>query len=131
MATTIQTDLLLPRDPTTALMASTKQYVDARNNVAVTSVSANYTLVLTDNNKAIESTSATAITVTIPPNSSVAFAVGAVVEIAQIGAGQVTIAAGAGVTLRTSSSLTTRAQYSALSIRQRATDDWILSGDMT
>lgn len=30
MATTIQTDLLLPRDPTSTLMASTKQYVDGR-----------------------------------------------------------------------------------------------------
>ena len=90
-----------------------------------------YTLVLGDGDTVVEINKATGVTVTVPPNSSVAFPIGAVIEIFQYGAGQVTIAAGAGVTLRTPSSLTTRVQYSTLGLRQRATDEWVVSGDMT
>lgn len=90
-----------------------------------------YTLALADQGTVIEFTSASATTVTVPPNSSVAFPVGTVIEFVQYGAGQITIAPGAGVTLRNPSSLTTRAQYSTVSIRQRATDTWVVSGDLT
>jgi hypothetical protein len=53
------------------------------------------------------------------------------IEIDAIGAGQVSVVAGAGVTIRTPSSLSLRAQYSSLVLRNRATDDWIVAGDMT
>jgi len=42
---------------------------------------------------------ALAITVTVPPNSSVAFPIGTQIEVAQTGAGKVTFAQGAGVTI--------------------------------
>jgi hypothetical protein len=89
-----------------------------------------YTLVLTDANKAVECSNAAAITLTVPPNSSVAFPTGTVIEILQVGAGQVTLAAGIGVTLNTPSSLLARAQWSTLGLRKRATDSWIVTGDM-
>jgi hypothetical protein len=88
-------------------------------------------LVLADAGTLVEMNSASALTWTIPPNSSVAFPIGTIVESSQMGAGQVTITAGAGVTIRTASSLTTRAQYSTVSVRKRATDEWVLSGDLT
>lgn len=90
-----------------------------------------YTLVLADAGKAVDVTSASAVAVTVPPNSSVAFALGTVVEIAQLGAGQLTITAGAGVTLRSSGAkLKTTGQYSAASIRKIATNEWLVTGDL-
>ena len=90
-----------------------------------------YTLALTDAGLVVECTSASATTITVPVSTSVAFPVGTVIEILQYGAGQVTIAAASGVTLRNPSSLTTRAQYSSISLRMRATDEWVVSGDLT
>lgn len=89
-----------------------------------------YTLVLTDAGKVLETTNAASVTITIPPNSSVAFATGTWIDFYQYGAGQVTLAPGAGVTLRAADSkLKTRAQYSALTIVKRGTDEWVVFGD--
>lgn len=90
-----------------------------------------YTLVLTDAFLCVEMISASAVNVTIPPNSSVAFQVGTTVSFLQYGAGQVTLVPGVGVTLRTASSLTTRIQYSSIGIRQRAINEWVVTGDTT
>lgn len=98
--------------------------------VTINPQTADYTLVLTDANKAVELTKATAGTVTVPPNSSVTFPVGTVIEVVQTGAGQVSIVAGAGVTINNASSLSSRAQWSSLGLRKRATDTWLLTGDM-
>lgn len=92
---------------------------------------ASYTLTLADVAGVIEMNSLSALTVTIPPNSAVAFPVGAILEVIQYGVGQVTIVAGAGVIIRTPSSVTSRTQYAALSLRQRATNEWVLGGDMS
>lgn len=97
---------------------------------ALNAQTASYTLVLADKGKAVEVTSASATNVTVPPNSSVAYPIGTVIEVAQLGTGQVTLVAGAGVTLQTPSSLLTRAQFSSLSLRKRATDTWLVTGDM-
>ena len=99
--------------------------------VAANAQSTSYTLVLADKGKVVETTSATAVTVTVPPNASAAFPVGTLLELHQYAAGQISVAAGAGVTLRTPSSLTTRAQYSSLSLRKRGVDEWIVGGDLT
>lgn len=96
-----------------------------------TNATTTYTFVATDYGLMKESTSASATTFTVPPNSSVAFQIGTVISFRQYGAGQLTIAAGAGVTLRTPSSLTTRALYSSGALHKRATDEWVVSGDMT
>ena len=58
-----------------------------------------YTLVLADASKVVTATNGSAITVTVPPNSSVAFPIGTKVFISQGGAGSVTIAEGSGVTI--------------------------------
>lgn len=92
---------------------------------------ASYTLALGDENTLIDMNSASALNLTIPPNSSVPLDIGAVIEICQYGAGQVTVVAGGGVTIHTSSSFTTRAQYSTISMRQKTSNLWILSGDLT
>lgn len=101
----------------------------ASANVAVSAQTAAYTLVLADAGKAVEVTSATAVTVTVPTNASVAFPVGTVIEVAQTGTGQVTIA-GSGVTFQSPASLKSRTQFSTILLRKRATDTWIVGGDL-
>lgn len=87
-----------------------------------------YTLVLSDSGEMVEVNSASGVTVTVP---SGVFPVGAVVSLCQYGAGTVTVAAGSGMTLRTASSLATRAQYSEVSVRFRSTSEAVVSGDLT
>ena len=90
------------------------------------------TLALAENGNYIRCTSASATTVTVPPNSSVAFPVGAGVVIFQAGAGQVTIAAGSGVTLNSKdSNLNISAQYAAVTCKKVATDTWDVIGDLS
>lgn len=98
---------------------------------ASTQAGTSYTLALGDAGTAIEFTSASAITVTIPPNSTVAFSVGTVIELLQYGSGALAVAAGAGVTIRSANNLlSARTQYSSLSLRKRATNEWVLAGDL-
>jgi hypothetical protein len=99
--------------------------------VPVVAKTAAYTLGLTDAGSAVEVTSSSAVNVTVPSNASVAFPVGTVIEVAQLGTGMVTIVAASGVTLNSAGSLVaTRAQYSAVSLRKRATNTWLLAGDL-
>lgn len=99
--------------------------------VVSTQQAGNYTFALADVGTVVESTSATAVSFTVPPNASVACPIGALLEFFQFGAGQITIVAGAGVTIRTESGkVRTAAQYATGGLRQRATDDWVLSGDL-
>lgn len=96
-----------------------------------------YTFVLTDaNNVIVELNNASAITATIPLNSSVAFPIGSQIQLLQTGAGQVSVAVTAGVTLNTSPASGTnagklRAQWSFATLIKRATDTWVLVGDVT
>jgi hypothetical protein len=90
-----------------------------------------YTLVLTDQGKVIECNNGSAITLTVPTNASVAFPTGTVIEVYQQGAGQITVAAAGGVTLRAPGGAKTRVQYSTVSLRKRASDEWVLTGDST
>lgn len=94
-----------------------------------------YTTVLADNGKLVTLTNAAAIAVTIPPNSSVAYPVGAQINMAQLGAGQVTVSGGSGVTIvstgATAASPKARAQYSTLTAVQTSTDNWLVMGDIS
>jgi hypothetical protein len=94
-----------------------------------------YTTVLADNGKLTTLTNASAIAVTIPPNSSVAYPVGAQINMAQRGAGQVTVSGGSGVTIvstgATSTAPKARAQYSTLTAVQTSTDNWLVIGDIS
>jgi major tropism determinant Mtd-like protein len=90
-----------------------------------------YTFALADAGTVVEGVGATAQTFTIPPHSAVAFPVGTVIEVFQYGAGQIVLAPGAGVTLRSDGGkAATAAQYATVGLRQRAADEWVLSGDL-
>lgn len=103
---------------------------DSLSGVAGSIQTGSYTAALADRGTIIEFNSASAVTFTIPPHSSVPFDVGTLINIYQMGAGTVTISGGSGVIVRTASSLVMRAQYSIASVRQRATDEWVASGDL-
>jgi hypothetical protein len=104
---------------------------DARQNLTLNAqTGTTYTLVLTDNGRLVTLSNAAAITVTVPLNSSVAFATGAVVNIQQIGAGQVTVAGASGVTV-TGTGTKLRTQYSAAALVKTGTDSWTLIGDLS
>ena len=57
------------------------------------------TFVLADNGGAVSYSNASAITATVPPFSSVAYANGTVIQLLNLGAGVVTVTAGVGVTI--------------------------------
>ena len=91
-----------------------------------------YTLVLADLNRLVEMEDGSANNLTIPPNSSVAFPVGSIIYISQLGAGQTTVVPGSGVTLRSSGGKTKlAAQYAMGRLIKRGTNEWYLSGDIT
>ena len=90
-----------------------------------------YTLVLGDEGNVVEMESASANSVTIPPNSSVAFTIGSSIDVFQKGTGQTTIVAGAGVTILNTPGLKFRDRYSMATLVKRDTNTWIVSGDLT
>ena len=95
-------------------------------------VGTTYTLALTDDGKVVEMNNASANTLTVPPNSSVAFPVGAQILVLQTGAGQTTLAAGAGVTINSNDgNLKLSAQWCAATLIKRATDTWVVVGDLS
>ena len=95
-------------------------------------VGTTYTLALTDDGKVVEMNNASANTLTVPPNSSVAFPVGSQILVLQTGAGQTTVAAGAGVTVNSKDgNLKLSAQWCAATLIKRATDVWVVVGDLS
>ena len=97
-----------------------------------TVASAAYTLVLADAAEIVEMDFATANTITVPPNASVAFPIGTTIDITQYGAGQTTITPGLGVTIRSANSETKlTGQYSGATIYKRGTNEWMLFGDLS
>lgn len=91
---------------------------------------ANYTLLLGDVNRLLRFTGASAKSLTVPSNGSVAFAVGDTIYLSQDGAGQVTVVAGAGVTVVTADTLLLRANGSGAGLIKVGTDRWQLFGDL-
>ena len=96
-----------------------------------------YTPVLGDNGKLVTLNNASAITVSIPTNASVTYAVGAQINFAWItGAGQPTIqAASSGTTTILSTGATStapklRVANSVCSALKIATDIWLITGDV-
>lgn len=87
-----------------------------------------YTLAASDTGKLVTLTNAAAITVTVEPEATVAFTAGAAVGLAQLGAGQVTLAAGSGVTINGGSAF--NAQYSAAQLYYLDSDTWLAVGDL-
>ena len=101
----------------------------------VTETTATRTLALTDAGKYIRCTyDSGAITVTVPPNSSVAFEDGTVIQIEASSTQTVTIAEGSGVTIYYSDGsdgdVDIGTQYGVIGIKKVGTDSWVAVGDI-
>ena len=90
-----------------------------------------YTLVLADKDKMVTLNNASAITLTVPPSI---FSANDIVNIAQLGAGQVTLAQGSGVTIQSTGATTTapklRTNKSSASIICTASNTFLVVGDI-
>ena len=95
------------------------------------STAASTTALLADDGKLITMSNASANTFTIPPNSSVAFGIGTQLNIAQLGAGQTSIVAGAGVTLNSAGGkLKLDSQYAVCTCVKTDTNEWFVVGNL-
>lgn len=90
-----------------------------------------YTFVLADSSRLVTGSNAAVQTFTIPPNSSVAYPLGTALQLYQKGTAQITLAAGAGVTLRTPRGAKTAVQHSLAQAVQVVADVWVIGGDVT
>lgn len=97
-------------------------------------VGTTYTFVLSDKDDLVTANNAAAQTYTIPLNSSVAFVTGTLINIIQIGVGQVTVQGISGVTVLstggTAATPKTRARYSVMTLMKAGTDTWYATGDI-
>lgn len=90
-----------------------------------------YTLQLSDAGAIVEMNAAGANNLTVPDNATVAIPVGTQVDVAQYGAGQTTIVPGAGVTVvSVSSNKKIAARYGTATLYKRATNEWVLTGNL-
>ena len=109
----------------------------AGSKVTMNAQTATYTVILSDaDQKLITMSVGSANDFLIPTNASVAFAIGTIINVIQIGAGQTTIkAVTSGTTTISSTGASSiapklRAQYSAASCIRVATDTWYVVGDI-
>lgn len=97
-----------------------------------TEVTATSTLALSQANKLLPINVATGNTQTVPTNATVAFPIGTIILLQQVGAGQVTLAAAGGVTIQSKDTkLKLSGQYAVASLVKKDTNVWVLSGDLS
>lgn len=94
---------------------------------SIRTVTAAVTLELSDDVVRVDS--ASALVVTVPANASVAFPVGSIVQIRRNGAGAVSIAGEAGVTIH--GALSGVPQYASYSLMKVAADIWDIEGGIS
>jgi len=85
-------------------------------------------LTLRDNIIEMDSTSAT--TVTIPADSTLNYPIGSSIDVFQINTGEVTIAGAVGVTVNATPGLKLRTRWSSCTLLKRASNSWIVYGDL-
>jgi hypothetical protein len=143
-AVTLAIDTATTADLTTAQTLTNKTLTsptinDPKLNLSINAnTSTTYTFVLADNGKLVTSNNASAQTLSIPTNASVAYPVGTQINVAWItGAGQPTIQA---VTSGTTTVLSTGGTSTAPKLRvvnsvatciKIATDTWLVTGDIS
>ena len=130
-------DTDLVKDGASAIRTVGNGFDDALAKLTLNAQTASYTAVLTDNrNKLVTMNVAAANDFLLPTNASVAFPIGSVINVIQIGAGKTTIeAVTPGTTTISSTGATStapelRAQFSAASCIKVATDTWYVLGDI-
>jgi hypothetical protein len=104
---------------------ATGSFALPQNTVTITS---NYTVATSDAGKLLIFNSASALTVTVPYAT---FDVASTIDVITINTGDITfVATDSGVNLNGTPGLTLRAQYSAASLVQYSSYNWLLAGDL-
>ena len=134
--TAVNTNSPLTGGGTTGALTLSYDYA-AGSKLTLNAQTATYTVVLADaDQKLVTMSVGSANDFLIPTNANVAFPVGTVINVIQIGAGQTTIkAVTSGTTTISSTGATAtapklRAQFSAASCIKVATDTWYIVGDL-
>ena len=99
--------------------------------IAINSQTSGYVLSLTDQNKLVEMSADTSISVTVPAYSSVSYSTGVQILLVRGGTGDVSVVADSGVTIKSANSyLSLNNQYSPATLLKVDTDTWYLFGDL-
>jgi hypothetical protein len=96
-----------------------------------TLTASSHTLEAIDLGSILETTGSSAVTVTIPPEASVPFEIGTLVNVTQVGAGIASVAAAApGVSLNgvNGGSVALNGQWSGVALVKRGADAWVIQG---
>jgi hypothetical protein len=78
----------------------------------------------------LRTTSGSAVSIVVPPSSQLVASDNDIVNVLQLGAGQVTFVASAGVTINTAETLRLAKQYAAGMLINTGTDEWLLVGNL-
>ena len=116
------------RATTPANVAAVVAATRARYSAVNAQTGTTYAPVLGDESKLVTLSNASSITVTMPSDATTAFPTGATIDFVGIGAGLVTFSAGSGATVNPTS--VTRAQWSAVTAIKRASNTWLIVGDL-
>ena len=134
---TLPDDTDLVKDGASAMRTIGNGFDDSLAKLTLNAQTATYTAVLADNrNKLVTMNVASANDFLIPTNANVAFPIGSVINVIQIGAGQTTIKAvtSGTTTISSTGAVATapklRVQYSAASLIKVGTDSWYVVGDI-
>lgn len=116
---------------TTAITANTTALdTKAGKDIPINTRTANYTLALSDSGGMVRMNMATANTITVPPDSSVAWGTAQIV-ISQAGIGQTTIQGGVGVTVNSyGAKFKTAGQYAGATLVRVGANTWTLYGTL-
>jgi hypothetical protein len=104
------------------------------DNAGILTKNLNHTLELTDAGRTLDMDVATANTVTIPTNASVAFLIGTQIAFVQTGAGQTSFVpadSNTVILLSKNSNRKISARYSPATLIKKDTNTWVLVGDLT
>lgn len=98
--------------------------------ISVNTQTGSYTLVSADAGRYVRMNSTISNTLTVPPESSVPFPVGTVIQVRQVGSGQTTISPGTDVTINSPETLALRKSGSSAALIKVGADTWDLTGDL-
>lgn len=125
---TLQLGSIIANGTITAANITTTGVSDIR--IPANTRTASYEITLSDVGKIVEMNVASGNNITIPLNSTAAIPIGSQVTVLQTGAGQTTLVPAVGVTINGTPGLKLRAQWSAATLVKRATDTWVVLGDL-
>jgi hypothetical protein len=101
--------------------------------ITIVTKATSWTAALTTAGKLVNTTKATALAVTIKKTATIAWPTGTILQFSQGAAGQLTVTAGATVTLQVRSAFTakTAGEYATITAIKIAANTWRLLGDLT